>query len=147
MVTKVSTRQPADRGHVIAHFNYVRRHHVYWFEVLSDINGDTTIDIRIDNGKGIAAFATVINTGTFTAPSSTAGTQCKPNSFGTIPVVSFPVSGQPGVGTSTGQISILKVEQRGIVAVSLRGLPANTTFVVTINSAAPPASAVLKWPN
>jgi hypothetical protein len=119
-------------GHVIAHFNSnVGGTHVYWFEVLSDISGDTTIDIRIDNGGGIAAFATVINTGTFTAPASIPIPNVQPPA-GSTPAVSAPVPGQPGV-TTIGQISILKVERGGIVAVSLRGLPANTTFAVSIN--------------
>lgn len=119
-------------GHVIAHFNSNDGGtHVYWFEVLSDINGDTTIDIRIDSGSGVAAFATVINTGTFTAPASIPIPNVQPPS-GSTPAVSNPVTGQPVVPT-LGQISILKVERGGIVSVSLRGLPANTTFIVTIN--------------
>ena len=118
-------------GHLIAHFNSnVGGTRIYWFEVLHDINADATIDIRIDSGTGIVAYATVVNTGTFTAP-STVPVANVPATASYTPAPVTPVPSQPVVNTF-GQISIVKVEQGGIVVVHIRNLPANTTFVVTV---------------
>ena len=115
-------------GHLIAHFNsYTGGSRIYWFEVLSDISGDATIDIRIDSGTGIVAYATVVNTGTFTAPTAVPVTYVQASTSSTS------IPGQPV--STTGQISIVKVEQGGIVVVHLSGLPANTTFMVTLGVA------------
>ncbi len=120
-------------GNLIAHFSSLDGGtKIYWFEVLTSINTDANIDVRIDNGAGIFAFATVANTATFTAP-TTIPVASVPVSTTPLPVQTNPVPSAPAIST-IGQISIAKVEFGGIVAVNLNNLPPNTTFTVTINS-------------
>jgi hypothetical protein len=119
-------------GHLIAHFNSNEGGtRIYWFEVLADINTASTIDLRIDSGTGIVAYATVVNTGSFTAPTAVPVVNV-PVSSTQIPLATLAPASRPAVAT-VGQISIVKVEHGGIVVVAIRNLPANTTFTVTIN--------------
>ncbi len=113
-------------GSVIANFNsHNGETRTYWFEILTTVRGEDKVEVRIDSGTGVSAYATFDNTKALTSTSTTTSTSTA-TSTATPVAVSAPIM---------GAIHVLHVQQGGIVVAELKNLPLNTQFTVTVGTA------------
>jgi len=120
-------------GGLVAHFNSgTVGTQEYWFEVHESVRKVALVDVRIDDGGGIAAWKTFNNAKALppvTAPAAT-------------PVAS---SSSGGTVTQTGVLTVVNVQQGGWVKVMIVGLPANKEFTVRIGVAGTQAASGLGY--
>jgi hypothetical protein len=90
-----------------------------WFEILDELRDSPRIDVRVDNGAGLATTVSFDNSKSYTAP--------------TIVVPETPAAVVQTVANRG--MSVLHVQQGGIVVASIKNLPANTRFDVTVGKA------------
>jgi hypothetical protein len=103
-----------------------------WFEILADVSGNQTIQVRVDNGAGLSAFTFFDNSGSpstsvMASPAATVSTPAA------IPVTG--ASGVTPVGSGSGSIQVLHAEMGGWVQALIHNLPADTVFTVTVGMA------------
>ena len=86
-----------------------------WFEILDELRDSPRIDVRVDNGAGLAATVTFENVN-YTAP-----------------LIVVPETPATVVQTVANRaMTILHVQKGGLVVASVKNLPANTQFAVTV---------------
>jgi hypothetical protein len=95
-----------------------------WIEILTDVANSPIVTVRIDNGAGLFATTSFINSSAFMVP--TPVPTRTPTPVGT--------GGNTTPGTARA-IKVLHVERGGIVTAMLTNLPANTSFLITLGVA------------
>ena len=103
-----------------------------WFEILSDVAGNQTVEVRVDNGSGLSAYTSFNNSG---SPSTTV--MVAPATTTSTPAA-VPVTGAGGATAPvsvSGSIQVLHVEMGGWVQALIHNLPADTVFTVTVGMA------------
>jgi hypothetical protein len=114
---------------VVAHFNSGNGGtQSYWFEILSDVRNNAIIDVRIDSGAGVVAYASFNNVTGGVVSTSVAATS--------VSATATPVYGTGGAySSSSGTLKALHAQRGGIVVVLFSNLPPSGYFSVTIGAA------------
>ena len=122
------TMGPAGSGgydHLIAHFTTAGAgSYTFWFEILSDVRHDATVDVRIDDGSGSAASLTF---------KTTSGTTVVATAVPTAVPTTTPSSG--GAVPASSSVKAVHVVKGGLVLLEVRNLPVDVEFAITIGAA------------
>jgi hypothetical protein len=90
-----------------------------WFEILDELRDSPRIDVRIDNGAGLSTTVSFDNSQSYSPPA-----------------IVVPETKAAVVQTVANRaMSVIHVQQGGIVVASVKNLPANTRFDVTVGKA------------
>ena len=122
------TMGPAGSGgydHLIAHFTTAGAgSYTFWFEILSDVRHDATVDVRIDDGGGNSASLTF---------KTTSGTTVVATAVPTAVPTTTPGSG--GAVPASSSVKAVHVVKGGLVLLEVRNLPVDVEFAITIGAA------------
>jgi hypothetical protein len=109
-------------GDLITHFNSgPGETQFYLFETHANVRNLSQIDIRIDGGAGMVAYATFANTARMIARSQN--------------MVGIPVTGGTAAAPVNNTIKILEVQKGGVIEVEIFDMPKNVEFTVTMAKA------------
>ena len=121
-------------GPVVANFNSnTGGTRTYWFEILNSVDKENKVEVRIDSGTGIFAYATFDNTKALTSTTTT------PTATSTTTTTTPTTTGTPAPETverppKMGEIHVVHVQKGGIVVAELKGMPLDTKFTVSVGT-------------
>lgn len=110
-------------GGLVAHFDSgTVGTQEYWFEIHESVRKVALVDMRIDDGDGNVAWKTFNNSKALPPVTAPAATPVASTSTG-------------GTTSTTGNLTVVNVQQGGWVKVMILDLPANKEFTVRIGMA------------